>query len=81
MRRSAPSRAVPGRESAEANGYELAERGRIPRNIVDAYNDRRAAPAAPVEAAGEAPEEPISKPARRGRKAAAVPAADFQPAE
>lgn len=42
------------REWANVNGYELAERGRIPMHIVDAYRDRHARAAALKKEADEA---------------------------
>jgi hypothetical protein len=48
------------REWARDNGYELADRGRIPANVVTAYEQAQAAPAKPT--------------ARRTRRKAAKPA-------
>lgn len=55
------------REWAAANGYEVAERGRLSSELIEAYETARAAPAE-VEA------EPDEKPARKraSRKKAAV---------
>ena len=62
------------REWANANGYEVATRGRIPSNVLEAYENRRSTPVAPVAAA--AVEAPVVKaevkPRRRARKKAAV---------
>lgn len=49
------------REWARENGYELAERGRIPSTVIAAYEEAQAAPAKPK--------------ARRGRRKAAASAA------
>ena len=62
------------REWANANGHEVSTRGRIPSNVIEAYENRRSAPVAPVAAA--AVEAPVVKaevkPRRRTRKKAAV---------
>lgn len=65
---------------AVKNGYELAERGRIPQHIVDAFRTGRPALAAPVaEPEPEPAAEPVAEvaPARR-RPAKKAPAANFK---
>lgn len=66
------------REWATSNGHEISTRGRIPAAVIDAYDKRGsapAAPAAPVAAAViEAPvAEAEAKPKRRARKKAPAP--------
>ena len=59
------------REWANANGREVSTRGRIPSNVIEAYENRRSAPVA--AAAVEAPVVKVEvKPKRRTRKKAAV---------
>ena len=63
------------REWAKANGHEVSTRGRLPSNVIEAYENRRSTPVAPVAAAA-AVEAPLVKaevkPRRRTRKKAAV---------
>lgn len=61
------------REWAGKNGHELSERGRIPKDIVEAYTEAQERPTA------SAPDESTVKPRKRA-PAKPVPAADFQPA-
>jgi hypothetical protein len=67
------------REWANANGHEVSTRGRIPSKVIEAYENRRIAPVAPVApapVAAVAVEAPVVKaevkPRRRTRKKAAV---------
>jgi hypothetical protein len=59
------------RDWANANGFEVSTRGRIPSNVIEAYESRGTAPVA--AAAVEAPvvevsvDAPAAKPKRRGR--------------
>jgi hypothetical protein len=59
------------REWANANGLEVSARGRIPSNVLDAYENRgNGAAAAPAEAPAEPEPVTAAKPKRRTRKKA-----------
>lgn len=72
------------REWATANGHQLAERGRIPQDIVSAYNNRQAveAKAVALQAETAKPAKPatsVPKPRTNGRVTAAA-SPQFTPA-
>lgn len=66
------------RKWAAANGYELSDRGRIPLDVVDAFESARKRPAAaagkPARQPGEAVSEPDKVAKRTPRKKAAAAA-------
>jgi hypothetical protein len=56
------------REWARENGHQVSDRGRIPNSVLEAYERRDSAPAAPVEA--QAPAAPVEEAPAKRRKAA-----------
>lgn len=70
------------RKWASTNGYHLAERGRIPQHIVDAYHDGRANPQQKLPAdealAAEQVAENDKRPPAKSKRGS-VPAASFKP--
>jgi hypothetical protein len=64
------------REWAAGNGFEVSERGRIPQNVVEAYEEAHKAPSAPPAKGAVEDSTPAKKVTRTARKKS-VPAVHF----